>query len=132
MRLLPGEYRLLEVRHPDRVAVQRHLAELVDDRGSRRIAERATQRCDVDPDIGLFDERVGPHQSRKFPLVNDLAGALDQDLQNGESPTPDVQRGIAFEQQPLGGREGGREGKNARLARLVDLSIQSMLFYVDR
>jgi hypothetical protein len=42
--LLPGECRLLEVRDPGPDAVQRHLAELIDDRRGRRMQVSAEQR----------------------------------------------------------------------------------------
>lgn len=42
--LLPCEYWLLEVRHPDCAVVQGNLAELVDDRRSRRVEMPAKER----------------------------------------------------------------------------------------
>jgi hypothetical protein len=51
--LLPREYWLLEVRHPDRAVVQGNLAELVDDRRSRRVEMPANERQLNDRRLGL-------------------------------------------------------------------------------
>src|SRR5277367_7178449 len=56
------------------------------------IAERATKRGDVDPNIGLFDERIGPDLPGEFSLVDNLTGSLDEDLQNRQGSIPDLQR----------------------------------------
>src|ERR1700691_3557830 len=69
------------------------------------VTECATKRCDMHPNIGFFDDCVRPYQPGEFSLVNNVAGPLDQDLQNCQSSAPDVQRPIAFEQKPLRGNQ---------------------------
>jgi hypothetical protein len=69
------------------------------------IAKRATKRRDVHPNVGLFDERVRPYNASKFFLLYNFASPFGQDLQNGQSATSQAQRTIAFEQQPLSGKQ---------------------------
>ena len=87
LALLPGEDRLLEVGHPDRVAVHGHLAELVDDRRSRRVQIPAQERQLDDRRLGLrnpqqprCDVKVGQRvtciwaTSDAGPLIPGLTG----------------------------------------------------------
>jgi hypothetical protein len=69
------------------------------------IAKRATKRRDVDPNVGFFDNGVGPYQPGKLSLVDDLTRAFDQDLQNSQSAASQGQRTIVFEQQPSRGHQ---------------------------
>jgi hypothetical protein len=69
------------------------------------ITKRATKRRDVHPNVGLFDKRVRPYYAGKFFLLYNFAGPFDQNLQNGQSATSQAQRTIAFEQQPLRGKQ---------------------------
>ena len=50
------------------------------------VAQRLSQLCDVDPQIGLLDEHVRPYQGHQFVLAHQFSGALHQDDQDIHRP----------------------------------------------
>ena len=55
------------------------------------IAERFAQRRNMDPEGGLFDDRVAPCPGDQLFFRDRLAGALDERNQNVERSAPEAQ-----------------------------------------
>jgi hypothetical protein len=65
------------------------------------IAERLAQRCDMDPQGAVIDDRVGPGVSDQLFLGYRFAGALDQCDQNVERTTTEAHSLSVVEQNSL-------------------------------
>ena len=65
------------------------------------IPERLTQRCDMDPQGAVVDDRIGPGARDQLFLGDRLAGVLDQCDQNVERTTTEAQRLPIVEQRSL-------------------------------
>ena len=84
------------------------------------VAEGAAQGGDMDLQIALFHEGVGPYAVEQLLLAQDLARPLQKGDQDVAGTAAEVHRLIAFEQQLLRGKQPeGAKGDFARLFGLV-------------
>jgi hypothetical protein len=65
------------------------------------IAQRATQRGNMNSKIGRLDKYVGPNPAHQFVLADQLTCSLKQHNQDFQSATPKAHRLIAFEQKKM-------------------------------
>jgi hypothetical protein len=63
------------------------------------IAQDFADGGDVDPQVSLLDERVGPDAGNDFFLGDNFACPLDQRGQDFERPAAEMERPLAFEQK---------------------------------
>jgi len=77
------------------------------------IAERFAQRRNMDPEGGLFDDRVGPSPRDQLFFGDRLAGALEERSQNIERTAADAHRFPLLGQHAPGGDQPERsEGED--------------------
>jgi hypothetical protein len=72
------------------------------------IAQRATQRGNMDCKVGRLDKRVRPDSPHQFLLADQLTGALKQHNQDFQSATPKAHWLVAFEQKKLSREQAKR------------------------
>lgn len=63
------------------------------------IAQNFADGGDVDPQVSVLDERVGPDAGNDFFLGDNFPRPLDQGGQDFECPAAEVERLLAFEQK---------------------------------
>src|SRR5262245_7336295 len=63
------------------------------------IAQGATERGDMDPEIAVFDERVGPDPTHQLLIAQELTGALNERRQDLAGATAEVNGFVAIEKQ---------------------------------
>ena len=70
-------------------------------------------RHNMDPEGGLFDDRVGPRPGDQLFFRDRLAGALDQRDENIEGAAAEPQGFLVLEKRALGGDQPeGSEGED--------------------
>ena len=86
------------------------------------IAERFAQRRNMDPEGGLFDDRVRPSPGDQLLFRDRLAGALDERNQNIERTAPEAQRFPVLEEHALSRDQPERsEGEDFFIHRAIVL-----------
>ena len=83
------------------------------------IAERAPQSGNVDLEIALFHEDVGPDAVEQLLLAQNLAGPFEQSDEDITCPTAEMNRLVAVQQELLRGKQP--EAVERNLVRLVGL-----------
>jgi hypothetical protein len=53
----------------------------------------------VDPEVGLFDHRVGPNRCNRVALVDDVAGAVNHCQQDIERPAAQPDWAVTLQQE---------------------------------
>ena len=69
------------------------------------VSQRPAQRGDVDGEIILDDDCIGPDAGHKVPLAGKFAGAFDQHDENIESAATEVKRVARIQQKPFHGKQ---------------------------
>jgi hypothetical protein len=65
------------------------------------VAQYPSQRSDLDFEVGLFDDDVGPDAGHELLLAHELSGALDQHVQDFQGPSTDPNGSFTFQQELL-------------------------------
>jgi len=63
------------------------------------VAQRAPQRSNVDAQISLVDEGIGPGTCDEIFLTNDLAASTDENNQNVKRARAQTHRRVVLQQQ---------------------------------
>ena len=96
------------------------------------MAERFAQRRNMDPESGLFDDRVGPSPGNQLFFGDRLAGALDQRNQNIERTASETQRFPVLEERALSRDQPERsEGEDFFIHRAIVLKSCSFVLRVE-
>src|SRR3954453_1005968 len=78
------------------------------------VTQRLAERGDVDPEVALLDEGVGPDAGDKLVLADDLARPLDQGDQDVQRPAAERHRLVALEQELPRREQPERPERHAR------------------
>ncbi|HWZ88272.1 MAG TPA: hypothetical protein VNW92_05460 [Polyangiaceae bacterium] len=68
---------------------------------SLAVAEDATKSRDLDPKVYVFDGGVGPNESEKLFLGNELARSADEGVQYLKGPTPETNGLVSIEKRKV-------------------------------
>ena len=91
------------------------------------LSQRFSKCRDVDFEIALFHDNVGPRASHELAFGDKLARTLDQCGQDLESATPETNESLAFQQALLCGKEPERAERKSALGRVCRLIVHSSL-----
>src|SRR5262249_35653749 len=72
------------------------------------VAQHSSERSDLDFEVALVDDDVGPDASHELLLAHKLTRALDQHVQDFQSPSADPHGSFAFQQELLCRKEAER------------------------
>src|ERR1700681_925651 len=81
------------------------------------VAQRPSKRRDMDLEVALLDDRVGPHARHELVLGNQLARALDQCCQDLQGTAAETNGGVTFQQKLLRRKEAEGTERNRTIGR---------------